>query len=138
MEAAWRAGDRIALRELWDELEPQPVYIAGDADPLIGWEAIDRYLQATFLALSRVQLSSSGHLVQQIADGLALAWFDLDWAASGSRGPIGGSMQVSAVLRQAKAGGWRFVHWVEAPLAPLPQLIQLYERAAQRPDEAAW
>jgi hypothetical protein len=137
LEAAYRAGDRIALTELWDEFEPVPVYIAEDCDPLIGWEPIDRYLHARFLALSRIELSTSKHRLRQIDEWLALAWFDLDWAAAASYGRTGGTLQVSAVLRNT-AAGWRFVHWVEAPLAPLPHAIQLYERAAGRPDEVAW
>jgi len=134
-ERCWSALDFAALRLLWDEQEPVPVYLPEEAPaPLYGHEAIEAYWAVTAKAARSMRLSTAGLQLQPLAADLVAITFDMRWICEygPSANPIGGDVRVSAVLRM-RADGWRFIRYIEAPMAPLPYLRRLYEQFAAQP-----
>ncbi|GIW07305.1 MAG: hypothetical protein KatS3mg060_2110 [Dehalococcoidia bacterium] len=125
----WRTKNFDGLAELWDQDEPEPLYVAEEAiEPMHSHAAIRAYWAETAKAIDRIQVIASDLRAREIAPGLALVFFRLHWdAAIGARPPIGGDVRVSAVLRR-KPEGWRFFHYLEGPLAMLTQVRQFAER----------
>jgi hypothetical protein len=126
----WNAYDVPAMRALWDEAEPSPIYVAEEAEPMIGWPAIhgywgiDRSRSDRLLTWDRLE-------VREAAPDLVIAFYHMRWNVfiPGNRlypRPFGGAVRVSAMLRR-KPEGWRLFHYVEAPLAALIQLRQASE-----------
>ncbi|MDG2532161.1 nuclear transport factor 2 family protein [Sphingomonas sp. HITSZ_GF] len=126
----WNAYDVPAMQALWDTDETAPIYVAEEAEPMLGWPAIhaywgiDRSKSERLLTWDRLE-------VRQAAPDVAIAFYHMRWNAliPGNRlypRPIGGAVRVSAMLRR-KPAGWRLFHYVEAPLAALIQMRQAAE-----------
>ena len=125
----WNAMELLKIRELWDPNETQPYYIPEEAEqPLIGWEAIENYWQGTMDSISRLKMRVWDLQVKSLSADLAVAIYRLHWTADvkGFPKPVGGDNRVTAIFRHTDAG-WRFCHYVEAPLAPITYMRQLYE-----------
>ena len=128
--ARWTAQEAETVLELWDETDPQLMYLAGERDDwLIGWEEVSGYITPSgpTSALEAMRKRVSNIRVRQIAPDLAIATWDmhLDMKFRG-RPAIGNNIRLTAVLRQ-KPEGWRFIHYVEAPMTPLVYLQKFYE-----------
>jgi hypothetical protein len=131
----WARLDFDGLRALWDTDEAAPLYVAEEAPaPLFDWPQIEAYWRATREATAGIRLETWNLVVRPLPEGLASAVYDLRWIGSfkGYARPIGGDLRVAALLRRRPAG-WRFVHYVEAPLAPIVYLRRGYERFAASP-----
>jgi hypothetical protein len=65
-----------------------------------------------------------------LADNLLTAMYSLHWECvlKGETAPIGGDNRAFSVLRRV-GGQWKFTQYVEAPLAPIIYLHQLYEKS---------
>ena len=123
------AMDFAATRALWDAEEPHPTYLAEEIDDFLrDYAAIEAYWAASKAAMSRLASRHRDVRAQLIAPGLATATWCLHWNAEivGRPVPVGGDVRVSAVLRR-RAPGWRFIHYIEAPLAPILYVRRLYE-----------
>lgn len=134
-ERCWSALDFSGLRRLWDGDEPLPVYLPEEAPAaLYGYEAIEAYWAATAKAARSMRLSTAGLKVQPLAVDLVAITYDMRWICEygPSPNPLGGDVRVSAVLRR-RNDGWRFIRYIEAPMAPLPYLRRLYEQFAAQP-----
>jgi len=132
---AWNQRDPEALAALWDPWEAAPIYVAEElAHPLRSHAAIRDYWTRTLAATGFVSIGVSNVSVQPLQSDLAAALFDLRWIGSfpGYERPIGGDTRVTSILRH-KPVGWRLIHYVEAPLAPIVYLRGLYEQFAARP-----
>ena len=131
----WAQLDFAGLRQLWDDGEPAPVYIAEEAPaPLLDWDAIEAYWGATRGATRSLRIETWNLVVRELPEGLASAVYDMRWIGdfTGYPRPIGGDLRVSALFR-ARPRGWRFIHYVEAPLAPIAYFKRSYERFAAAP-----
>ena len=129
-EALWGRQDYAALRALWDPAEAEPWYVAEEVDhPMIGWAAIDGYFAKNPSVLKAIAVRYSDIKVKRLAPDLALALFTLRWDARMAPGApaIGGDNRATAIFRKT-AQGWRFCHYVEAPIAPIVYMRKLYER----------
>ena len=125
----WNAMRLLAIRELWDPQEAKPYYIPEEAEqPLTGWEAIESYWRGTLDSISRLSMRVWDLEVKPLGEDLAVAVYRMHWNAEvvGFPKPIGGDNRVTAIFRQTEQG-WRFCHYVEAPLAPITYMRQLYE-----------
>jgi SnoaL-like domain len=135
LASAWSRRDPAALAELWDEWEAAPIYVAEElVQPLRSHAAIRDYWTRTLQAAGFVSVEIANVEVQPLQAGLAAALFDLRWIGSfrGYEQPIGGDTRVTTILR-SRGQGWRLIHYVEAPLAPIVYLRGLYEQFAARP-----
>lgn len=132
--AAWNAYDVPAMTALWDEDEDQPVYLAEECDPHIGWDAILGYWGVDRSKSERL-VSWHNLVANAAAPGLAVVLIDANWSTyiPGSRlypKPFGGPVRITAALRK-KTDGWRLFHYVEAPLASIVQLRRAHEDAVE-------
>jgi hypothetical protein len=133
--ACWTRLDFAGLKSLWDPAEPEPVYLAEEVgQALIGWDSIERYWSATRQSTSSIRLDTWNLHARPLGAELASAIYDLRWIGefAGYSRPIGGDTRVAAVLRR-RDGSWRFIQYVEAPLAPIVYLRRSCERFAESP-----
>ncbi len=131
----WSRLDFDRLRSLWDPDEAAPLYLPEEVgQALIGWDAIEAYWSATRQATAAIRLETWNLHARELGPGLASAVFDMRWIGefSGHPRPIGGDTRVAAVFRW-RDGGWRFIQYVEAPLAPIVYFRHSYERFAEAP-----
>jgi hypothetical protein len=131
----WSRLDFDGLRGLWDTDEPAPLYVPEESPvPLLDWPGIEAYWAATRGATRRIRMETWNLVVRGLPEGLASACYDMRWVGdfSGYARPIGGDLRVSALFR-SKPDGWRFIHYVEAPLAPIAYFRRSYERFAEAP-----
>lgn len=132
--ARWTAQASESVLELWDQTDSQPMYLAGERDDwLIGWKDVSDYITPSGQnsALEAMRKRVSNIRVKQIAPDLAIVTWDmhLDMKFRG-RPAIGNNIRLTAVLRQ-KSEGWRFIHYVEAPMTPLVYIQKFYEQAVE-------
>lgn len=129
----WNEYDVDPMIAMWDEEEPEPIYIAEEREPLIGWDAIKGYWQGADPETSDHLITFRDVIAREIAPGVAHAFWHMNWNAYFAnemlyQKPIGGPVRVTALLRK-KDGNWKFFHWIEAPLASLIQLKRAHEAA---------
>jgi len=129
LEAQWNTGDMAGMAALWDADHPDPVYQAEEEDALArGWPALRDYWTRTQALNARVAVRYDDIGVTTLGADMALAHWRMHWdiALSGQARPIGGDNRIFAIARRT-AQGWRFVAYIEAPLAPLTYIRRLYE-----------
>ncbi len=119
---AWCVADYDGVLALWDQDEHDPIYVAEEAPTLVGWDAIRAYFASNRLVLKDVSVRAWDPDVRLVSPGIALLFFQMHWNALLADGSLmAGDVRVSALLRKTP-GGWRFFHYVEAPLATMMQL----------------
>ncbi|MGI9232585.1 MAG: YybH family protein [Woeseiaceae bacterium] len=131
-ESAWNGKDFAALADLWHRAEPAIYYIAEEIDrPLHDFDAVLAYWEGTRTAVEAVHLSTSNRRWKSLTADLGVVTFemhvDVRMAAppQSTMQPIGSDVRVSAILRRTEAG-WRFIHYVEAPIGALPFVRAIY------------
>jgi len=118
LERRWSGLDLGIIRELWDESDPEPIYIAEELrHPVVGWAAFDEYWIRLAGRLRGAGYRTSELRTRAIGTDLALACLVIDWQLLPveAETPNRGQSRATAVLRRTP-GGWRFIHWMEAPL----------------------
>jgi hypothetical protein len=128
-ETLWDKQDYAGLRALWDEGEAEPWYVAEEIDtPMVGWEAMQTYWNNNIKFQECIRVRYSNIRIKPLGPDLALALFDLrfDLQAVGPRKPMGGDNRVTAIFRR-RPDGWRYCHYMEAPLSPITYIRKLYE-----------
>lgn len=125
----WHVQNYAGLKSLWDPDEKEPWYQPEETEELlVGWPAIEGYWANNLKVMSKITVSYGKARAKLIAPDLAVAVFDLRWdAALIGRAPLGGDNRTTAIFRKKK-DGWRFCHYVEAPLAPIMYMRKLYEK----------
>jgi len=131
LESAWRTLDFVALRALWDETR-EPVYFAEEApEPLLDWSALQSYWDLTRASIEAMGMRITAVLgTRELAPGFVSVVYTMHWDARrrGSTTPLGGDNRVCATLHRTSTG-WRFVQYVESPLAPIVYMKRLYEQS---------
>lgn len=120
------------MRALWDEDEPNVIYLAEECEAHHGWPAILSYWSIDRSKAERLLTWRDLTVVRAGAD-VAIAFFHCNWSTylPGNRlypKPFGGPVRISMVLR-LKPEGWRAIAYFEAPLASLIQLRKAHEDA---------
>lgn len=127
--ARFGAFDFDAVRRHWDVDDAAPVYLAEEVRGFLrDWPAIEAYWAETRRGLARLAARHHDLHARTLGPELALATWEMHWDAlvAGHARPIGGDVRVSATFRR-RAEGWKLLHYVEAPLAPLVHLRWLCE-----------
>lgn len=131
-QAAWAANDPQQLEAHWDESDSTPVYLAEEvAERMSDWEAIRGYWNNNREYIERVRLTFSNFVFKSMHEDLVTTVFDMRWDIrfrNADTEPMGGDNRVVATVRRVR-DDWRLIAWVEAPLAALPYLQQLYTRS---------
>lgn len=127
--ATWNSGDVSKLVCHWDRNLQDPIYVAEESDPFVGWAAIEAYWAALagadiLLEVGPVEYSGLG--AELTAAVYPLRWRILlpdhpYWTT-----PVGGHVRVSAIFAK-RDGAWKIIHYVEAPLAIAAQVKKWLE-----------
>lgn len=114
----WSALELGRMRELWDESEPDPIYVAEELrHPVAGWNAFDEYWVRMSGRLRGATYRVGEVRARNVASDLAIATLTIDWTLLPveAESPNRGQSRATAVLRRTP-DGWRLIHWMEAPL----------------------
>jgi len=118
------------LPSFWDQSDEAPFYIAEEiTDVMTDWPTVEAYWQGTKASSGWIDVEYDLITQKCLGPKDMLILFDLRWDMSvdGFDNPIGGSNRVVAGLRLVEQD-WKFHTWVEAPLAALIYMEQLYEK----------
>jgi hypothetical protein len=116
---AWNSQVHSNVLKLWDKDNETPYYLAEERDEwLVGWDELNGYLnpprQSPVIQGMREEMSNIR--VNQIAEDLAFAVWDMHFEMKMiGRPAIGENVRVTAILRK-KPEGWRYIQWTEAPM----------------------
>jgi hypothetical protein len=129
--AIWNSQELARLKELWDEDDPDPFYLAEEQDGWkFGWDAVERYWEPTpgKSNLESIMMGYRDFHVKQIAPDVALCacWVRHDMKIRGPMKATGGDARVMAVFKK-KPEGWRFSAYAEGPMSPALYVMKLYE-----------
>lgn len=128
--SCWTRLDFAGLKQLWDAEEGAPCYLPEEApQALSGWAEIEDYWTRTRSVTRSIAVETSSLRVQPLGPDLVVALFGMRWVGefAGYARPIGGDTRVSAIFRR-RGDAWKFIHYVEAPLAPIAYFRRFYER----------
>ena len=129
----WNNTKWMKIQDLWDPDEEAPYYLGEEREEwLIGRAGLESYFNPPRIVRSLmggVNMVPYRLRVRLVADDIAIVTWEnkLDMDIRG-RPPIGDNFRANAVFRK-KPEGWMFIHYAEAPLAPLPYLEHLYRRS---------
>jgi len=118
LERRWTGLELGRMRELWDESDPEPIYVAEELRfPVVGWAAFDEYWIRLSGRLRGAGYRTGDLRARALGTDFALADLVIDWQLLPveAETPNHGQSRATAVLRRTPAG-WRFIHWMEAPL----------------------
>jgi hypothetical protein len=121
------------FRAFWAPDIEAPVYIAEEHKEIIAdWASLENYFEAAAKILGPVVCKYDLKAIVPIQPDLVTAYCQMEWQAAikPEVEKMGGYVRVVAVLRKSSAG-WRFISYVEAPLAPIVYLGELYKRVAK-------
>lgn len=130
VETHWRSLELDRLEALWDK-SGAPLYIAEEASAIhTSFEAIRQYWDFTRSTIVKMGLELGPPDIVPLAPDLVTAVYTLHWEClmKGQKAPVGGDNRACAVLRRVE-GKWLFTQYIEAPLAPIVYMRQLYERS---------
>jgi len=129
----WSNSRWELIQDFWDPDEEAPYYLGEERERwLIGREGFQSY----FNPPGQVRSLMGGVImvpyrlrVRLVSDDIAIAIWEnrLDMDIKG-RPPINDNFRANAVFRK-KPEGWMFIHYAEAPMAPLPYLEHLYRKS---------
>ena len=131
--AAWSTLTLTDIEALWDPGEVLPTMLPQELErPLVGWDELRLYWTKAAVRLEAASMRTRDLIVHPIAADLALIMYVMHWngAIRGLVRPVGVEARVSAVIRNTPLG-WRFIHYVEAPLS---FSLQLQQRNALQAD----
>ena len=129
---AWGRGDFAAIEACWDGDDADPLYQAEEEEHVhLGWAAVRDYWRRTAATNECIRVTYSNFVTKPLGADQVLVAFDMhfDLKMRGRPKPIGGDNRTFAILRR-HPGGWRFISWIEAPLAPILYVRRLYEQSA--------
>ncbi len=130
VESHWRSLELDRLEALWDKSRA-PLYIAEEASAIhTSFEAIREYWDFTRSTIVKMGLELGPPEIVPLSADLVTAVYTLHWEClmKGQKSPVGGDNRASAVLRRVE-DKWLFTQYIEAPLAPIVYMRQLYERS---------
>jgi hypothetical protein len=133
LEHIWQSRDFGRMRAHWLKDLPAPLYLAEEKQTfLTTWPAFDAYFAATG-AGSRSSLVKYKPLHSTaVGDGQEMVAFTLEWTVQlvNEDMPIGGSVRGVALFAR-EADAWKMRAYIEAPLAPIIYMRELYELVAE-------
>jgi hypothetical protein len=112
---------RLELRDVggfWDATHPAPVYIGEEyAAPVIGWPELNKHWARLAARLRSAWMRSSIVALELPIPEIAVAVLLSEWRFAGIESEVehDGECWVTALLRLT-ANGWRFFHYMEAPI----------------------
>ena len=132
LEGHYSAKDFASVQALWLPGLPAPFYIAEEHHVVMdSWEKVEAYWQLTSAALSHLRAKFQPLHAVALNESQQLVSFQLTWLARiGAEQPVAGTLRAAAVCERTPSG-WRIRAWIEAPLAPIVYMRELYYGAAK-------
>lgn len=131
LEQAWCRLDFAHVQRLWDASR-DPVYVAEEHPRVhLSWAQLQEYFDLTARSIERMSMRIEGEpTLRELAPGIVSAAYSMHWDAliRGETRPMGGDNRVVDTFLRTP-DGWRFIQHVEAPLAPISYVRELYARA---------
>ena len=132
LEGLWLSRDFSKMRGYWLKSLPAPLYLAEEKKEFFTtWEQFDAYFAA-------VNAGSRGGAVTyrplhstSMGQGQEMVAFELEWTTyiKGEDAPIGGSVRGIALF-EYDGQAWKLKAYIEAPLAPIIYMRDLYKLVA--------
>jgi ketosteroid isomerase-like protein len=126
--------DYASLLQMWDQDDPDPIYMAEEVDPpLQGWARLNAYFNPRpgVQVLDGIRNRYSRVVTRPLGEDLAMATYRLDFEikVKGMR-PMASWDRVIAVFRK-RQDGWKLVAYAEAPMAPLTMVRKMLQKDVQ-------
>lgn len=135
---AWNAMDFVALERAWDDTADEIHYVAEEMEqPFTQLADVRDYWRITAEVVEQVWMSVDNQRTNYLSDDICVVTYSMhmDATMSASNGravsPIGVDVLVSAILK-CDGANWKFIHYVEAPLGPLPFMRKAYNANYRR------
>jgi ketosteroid isomerase-like protein len=130
--AVYNRQDYPALLQMWDQGDPDVVYMAEEIDPpMHGWGKLNAYFNPKpgVQVLDGIRNTYTEVRARYLAPDLALATYKLEFdiKVKGMQ-PMSSWDRVMAVFRR-KDGQWKMLAYGEAPMAPLTMVRRMLQDA---------
>ena len=131
-EALYNRQDYDALLKMWDQDDPNVIYMAEEIDPpMRGWSMLRAYFNPRpgVQMLDGIRNRYSNLRAHLIAPDLAFATYKLEFdiRVKGQKAMTSWD-RVTATFRR-KNGEWKMVTYAEAPMAPLTMVRRMLQQA---------
>jgi ketosteroid isomerase-like protein len=131
----WNESRILEIEALWDRDEAEPHFLPAEVEgPLTGWADLRGHYRRASERLEASSMRIWNISAKLIAPDVAMAIYEFHWdgAIKGRQRPAGLDSRATVTLRR-RSDGWRFISYVEAPLAFAIQL-QLFQAQQSDPD----
>ncbi|MDX1291770.1 MAG: nuclear transport factor 2 family protein [Hyphomonas sp.] len=130
--AAWSELRADAIAAHWDRSDPEPLYLAEEIPAaMVSWDEVNAYWAHNDDFHRKVSLDFGPPAIKHLGDGVACLVMEMNWQIAFrnfTSKAMAGSNRVLAIVRDTEEG-WKFISWVEAPLAPIMYFRNQYENA---------
>ena len=132
LSSHWSKMDFESIRGEWNT-DAQPLYLAEEAPGFAtSWSDLEAYWQATRDTISSISVTYELLSEKEVTPEVKLVAFNLVWLAHMTNDEkVGGTNRGLACL-QLIDETYKFVGYVEAPLAPIFYVKELYKEFAAR------
>jgi hypothetical protein len=133
LEAVWKSRDYSKMRGFWAKRLEAPLYLPEEKkDFITTWAAFDAYFAANAKNSKGGLVTYQPLVAMPMGHGLTMVAFTLEWTTQlvGDAKPIGGSVRGVALVEE-EMGAWKLKAYIEAPLAPIIYMRDLYELVAK-------
>lgn len=132
LETIWRTKDFARMRSQWLSNLEAPLYLAEEHRSFITtWPGFDDYFRKTAEVIREITARYRVVAVLPAAAGQNLVAFELDWSAAiDPEPPVAGSVRGVAFV-ELEHDEWKLRAYVEAPLAPIVYMGELYQLVAR-------
>ena len=133
LEGVWRARDFKRMRSFWGKNLPAPMYLPEEKKEFItSWEAFDNYFAATAGGSQGGVVTYKPLTAMALSPDHEMVAFELEWTTKlvGEAQAIGGSVRGFALVHDDGAD-WKLKAYIEAPLAPIIYMRELYGLVAK-------
>ncbi|MCC5793366.1 MAG: nuclear transport factor 2 family protein [Chromatiales bacterium] len=129
---AYNRQDYATLLGMWDEEDPDVLYMAEEVDPpMQGWSRLRRYFDPRpgVQVLDGIRNRYTQVRARLLAPGLALASWRLDFEIKVMRVPAIGSWDRCIGLFRQRGQRWKMFLYAEAPMGPLTMVRGMLQSA---------
>ncbi|MDX2142409.1 MAG: hypothetical protein SFV19_03550 [Rhodospirillaceae bacterium] len=133
LEAVWKSHDFSKMRGFWAKRLEAPLYLPEERkDFITTWADFDAYFAGTAKASKGGLVTYQPLIAMPMSQGLQMVAFTLEWTMQlvTDAKPIGGSVRGVALVDE-EMGDAKLKAYIEAPLAPILYMRDLYELVAQ-------
>ncbi len=135
LEAVWRSGDFSKMRSFWVKDLAAPLYLPEERkDFITTWADFDSYFAGTAkISKGGVQVIYVPLTAVPVSQGQQQVAFTMEWTMQlvTDNVPIGGSVRGVALMAD-DGKDWKLKSYIEAPLAPIVYMRELYEGLAKQ------